>query len=77
MWTDEAITSYNTILTYLQEHFSKIEIRNFIGETEHKLSLISSNPKMYRKSSKYKDSTLRLYREEQYLSTRFVCASNV
>jgi len=53
-WTEEAKTTYEDILNYLQEEWSAREIETFIERTDNLLSIISQQPYLF-KASAYKE----------------------
>jgi plasmid stabilization system protein ParE len=55
IWSDEAITSFESSIKYLETNFSGREINNFTKATNDKVRLIGINPLMYRKSSRHSD----------------------
>jgi plasmid stabilization system protein ParE len=53
-WTQDAVITFEKVVTYLQESWSAKEIAHFIEATEKMLHLIPENPKMFRRSKKSK-----------------------
>ena len=52
-WSDEAIKTFDDNINYLIKEWSENEIRNFIKQTNLKITSIELNPKLYRRSEKY------------------------
>jgi len=48
VWSEQAITSFDRIIKYLEENFSKKEVASFILTTNKRLVLISLMPKLSR-----------------------------
>lgn len=51
-WTKESVAAYDRVIDYLDREWSENEIINFIECTELVLQYVSSNPLMFRKTSK-------------------------
>lgn len=55
VWTKRAIHGYDTIVRYLEEHWTDKEVRNFIRESEEFFTLLSEYPELVQKTSRYKN----------------------
>ena len=52
-WSDEARKTFDDNINYLIKEWGENEIRNFIKQTNLKITSIELNPKLYRRSEKY------------------------
>ncbi len=50
-WTTEAEDTFENVIQYLQENWTENEIEHFVNLTNRIVSLISENPKMFRKTN--------------------------
>ncbi|MEO5571275.1 MAG: type II toxin-antitoxin system RelE/ParE family toxin [Bacteroidia bacterium] len=55
IWTDEAKFNLLQIITYLENTWTEKEIKKFYTKLEETISLISSNPKLFRLTDKRKN----------------------
>jgi plasmid stabilization system protein ParE len=55
VWTDRAITGFNNIINYLEEHWGEKEISKFLMEINNFLELLISYPELLQKSNKQKN----------------------
>ena len=53
-WTEEAKTTYESILDYLHEEWTAREVEGFIDRTDNLLSIIAQQPYLF-KTSAYKE----------------------
>lgn len=52
IWLPKAEEQFENIIAYLQDKWTQKEISHFINKTERVIQLISSQPRLFRKSSK-------------------------
>jgi plasmid stabilization system protein ParE len=52
-WSHEAIKTFDDNINYLMKAWSENEIRNFIKQTNIKITSIELNPRLYRRSEKH------------------------
>ncbi|PJA08084.1 MAG: hypothetical protein COX70_04650 [Flavobacteriales bacterium CG_4_10_14_0_2_um_filter_32_8] len=50
IWTPQAEKTFNNIVVYLEENWTKKEVLNFIEATENIIRHIARNSKMFRQS---------------------------
>lgn len=55
VWTKRAIQGYDKIVSYLEQHWTEREIRNFIQESDEFFKLLSEYPELLQKTSRYKN----------------------
>ena len=53
IWSDEALKNLKNIISYLEEHWTKREIRKFARLLDKQLLLIEDNPLQFPKSEQY------------------------
>ncbi|MCF8257015.1 MAG: type II toxin-antitoxin system RelE/ParE family toxin [Flavobacteriales bacterium] len=51
-WTPRAEDSFEAIVTYLEEHWTDREVRNFLNESNRVIGQVAVMPLMFRKSEK-------------------------
>lgn len=44
VWSDEAILTFNRVIEFLEENWSKKEIQKFVLETDRIIKFIAKNP---------------------------------
>jgi plasmid stabilization system protein ParE len=54
VWTKRAITGFDRIINYLQEHWTDKEIRNFIRQSQEFFDLLKQYPELLEKTAKHK-----------------------
>jgi plasmid stabilization system protein ParE len=54
LWSDKALVDLQYIINYLTEHWTQKEIKNFAKRLDKRLDLITSNPKLFPRSTKRK-----------------------
>lgn len=54
VWTRRAEAGYARIIDYLEIHFTEMEIRNFVRESNEFFELLSQNPEMLAATKKQK-----------------------
>ena len=52
-WSDEALKTFDDNINYLIREWSENEIKNFIKQTNLRITSIELNPKLYRRSEKH------------------------
>ena len=52
IWTDESLDGLKSIIEYLEERWTKREIKKFAKLVEKQISLIQNNPKLFPLSSR-------------------------
>ncbi len=55
LWTDHALSELKDITEYLEENWTKRELKNFYRELDHTIELISKNPALFQVSKKKKN----------------------
>jgi plasmid stabilization system protein ParE len=55
VWTKRAILGYDKIVTYLEQHWTDKEVRNFIYESDEFFALLSEYPELLQKTNKHKN----------------------
>ena len=56
IWTKRAIKTFGKRIAYLEEHWTEREIFNFTNRVNEYLNSLQSQPLMYRKSTRLKNS---------------------
>jgi len=52
-WTDEAITTFNNIIGYIQAEWSEKAVREFIQKTDEVVTHVAVYPYMFKKYNKH------------------------
>ena len=55
LWTDHALSELKNTIEYLEENWTKRELKNFSQELDHTIELISKNPELFQNSKKKKN----------------------
>lgn len=70
-WSPGALSSYEAILNYIGEKFSKTDVQKFIGKTLVMLEHVSRNPTMFRKSEKGRNKHIVVITKQTTLYYRY------
>jgi plasmid stabilization system protein ParE len=54
-WTPRAISGYDKIVSYLQQHWTDREVKNFIHESDDFFTLLSEFPELLQKTDKFRN----------------------
>ena len=52
IWTEEALNNLKSIITYIERNWSDMEISKFANKLDHRLNLITQNPRLFPKVNK-------------------------
>ncbi|MFY0608281.1 MAG: type II toxin-antitoxin system RelE/ParE family toxin [Cyclobacteriaceae bacterium] len=55
VWTPRAVAGYGEIISYLEENWTKKELRSFIRQTNEFLELLKEYPEILKKTARYKN----------------------
>ena len=55
LWSDRATLDLQNIINYLLSKWTEDEVRNFVKKLDHRLELISINPRLFPKTNKRKN----------------------
>ena len=55
LWTDHAFIELENTTEYLENNWTKRELKNFFRELDHTIELISKNPNLFQVSKKKKN----------------------
>jgi plasmid stabilization system protein ParE len=72
VWTPESIETYNSLVQYLISDWGKVPAIEFMNEVERVILLISKNPSMFRRSSRYHSVRIGYLTEQNSLIYRVI-----
>lgn len=55
VWTRRAIRGFDSIVRYLEQHWTDREVRQFIRESDEFFALLSQYPELLQRTSKHKN----------------------
>jgi hypothetical protein len=76
IWTKRAINTFGKRIAYLQEHWTEKEIFNFTSRVNEYLNSLQSQPLMYRKSTRLKNTHIGVIIKQVSLVYRIKPKSN-